>query len=76
MKPSSSPARTPSRLSDSVQRHLNMYALAAGAVGLAVLALAQPGKGRIVYKPSSVWIFPSHGSYQLHHTRNLVSVRN
>jgi len=47
MKPQ--PPRTPSRLSESVHHQLNMYALAASAAGVAVLALAQPAEAKIVY---------------------------
>ena len=39
----------PSTLSDSVQRHLNAYALAASAAGVSVLALAQSSEAKIVY---------------------------
>ncbi len=49
MKPSSQPPRTPSRLSDSVHHQLNLYALAAGAAGVSLLALAQPAGATIVY---------------------------
>jgi catechol 2,3-dioxygenase-like lactoylglutathione lyase family enzyme len=38
--------------SDSVHRRLNAYALAAGAAGVGVLALAQPTEARIVYTPT------------------------
>jgi hypothetical protein len=59
MKPSARPAKTLSRLSDSVQRHLNMHALAAGAVGLAVLALASPlGKDRLSTNVALDFSFP------------------
>jgi hypothetical protein len=47
MKPSLQ--RTPSRLSDSLQRHVNAYALAATAAGVGMLALSQPAEARIVY---------------------------
>lgn len=40
------------RLSNSVSQHLNMYALAAGAAGVAALALAQPSEAKIVYTPA------------------------
>ncbi len=49
MKPSSRPPRTPSRLSDSAHHQFNMYALAASAAGVSLLALAQPSEARIVY---------------------------
>jgi hypothetical protein len=44
--------RTPRKtviLSDPVQRRLNSYALAAGAAGVGVLALAQTAQARIIY---------------------------
>jgi len=49
MEPTSPSRRAPLRLSDSVHRQLNMYALAAGAAGLGVLSLAQPAEAKIVY---------------------------
>jgi hypothetical protein len=39
-------------LSESISRQLNMYALAAGAAGVGVLALAQPSQAKIVYTPT------------------------
>jgi hypothetical protein len=51
MKRSSRPARTPSKLSDSVHKQLNMYALVAGASGVSLLALSQPAEGKIIYTP-------------------------
>ncbi len=44
--------RKPSRLSESLQRHLNAYALAASAAGVGMLALSQPTEGKIVYTPA------------------------
>ncbi len=52
MKSSSQPPRKPCTLSDSVHRQLNMYAIAASAAGVGVLAVAQPAEGRIVYTPA------------------------
>jgi hypothetical protein len=46
-------SRKPSALSDSLQRHLNAYALAASAAGVGMLALAQPAEAKIVYTPSN-----------------------
>src|SRR5579872_1330305 len=43
-------------LSDSLHRHLNMYALSASAAGVGILALAQPAEGKIVYTPAHVVI--------------------
>ncbi len=42
-------SRKPSTLSESLQRHLNAYALAASAAGVGMLALAQPAEAKIVY---------------------------
>jgi len=44
--------RTPSKLSKSVHRQLNSYALAASAAGVSVLALANPASAKIVYTPA------------------------
>jgi hypothetical protein len=49
MKPSSRSPRTPSGLPDSVHHQLNMYALAASAAGVGMLALAPPADAKIVY---------------------------
>jgi len=61
---SSSRLRTPCRLSDSVHRQLNMYALAASAAGVGVLALAQPADAKIVYTKTHRVIGPN-SSYPL-----------
>jgi hypothetical protein len=50
------PARAPSKLSDSVSNHLHMYALAAGAAGVGMLALTLPAEAKIVYTPARVSI--------------------
>jgi len=47
----SSGARKTANLSESVHHQLNMYALAASAVGVTLLALAQPVEAKIVYTP-------------------------
>jgi len=39
---------------ESVQHSLNMYALAAGAAGVGLLALVQPANAKIVYTPTNV----------------------
>jgi hypothetical protein len=43
-------------LSQSIQHQLNMYALAAGAAGVGVLALAHASEAKIVYTPTNVTI--------------------
>jgi hypothetical protein len=50
MKRRSGPRKT-ANLSDSIHHQLNMYALAASAAGVGMLALAQPAEARIVYTP-------------------------
>jgi hypothetical protein len=54
MKPS--PA-TPSQLSEPVHHQLSMYALAASAAGVGMLALAQPAEAKIVYTKTNVHVF-------------------
>lgn len=44
-------SRRPSRLSESLHRQLNSYALAASAAGVGILALAQSVEAKIVYTP-------------------------
>ncbi len=44
--------RTATVLSDSFLHQLNMYALAASAAGVGVLALAKPAEAKIVYTPA------------------------
>jgi len=56
MKRSTGPHNTAPNFSESVQQHLNMYALAASAAGVSLLALAQPTEARIVYTPANVRI--------------------
>jgi hypothetical protein len=51
MKRSSRPRKT-ANLSELLHQHLNMYAAAAGAAGVSVLALTQSAEGRIVYTPA------------------------
>jgi hypothetical protein len=43
--------RKPSKLSSSLQRHLNAYALAATAAGVGMLALSDQAEAKIVYTP-------------------------
>jgi hypothetical protein len=66
MKPSPRP-RTTVELSKSLHRQLNAYAIAAGAAGVGMLALAQPAEAKIVYTPAHVvltTVYP-HTSYNL-----------
>jgi hypothetical protein len=50
--------RKPVVLSEPTQRRLGMYALAAGAAGVGMLALEQPAEAKIVYTPARIHISP------------------
>jgi hypothetical protein len=52
MKHDRKPSRKASSLSETCGRLLNMYAIAAGAAGVGVLALAQPSEAEVVYTPA------------------------
>jgi hypothetical protein len=68
VKPSSRPHRTASKLSDSVLHQLNMYALAASAAGVGMLAVAQPAEAKVVYTPAHhVILRGSHFALDLNH---------
>jgi len=56
MKRPTGPYNTDLSPSESVQQHLNMYALAASAAGVSLLALAQPTEAKIVYTAANVRI--------------------
>jgi hypothetical protein len=43
-------------LSESITRRLDMYALAAGAAGMGVIALAQPAEAKVEFTPANVRI--------------------
>jgi hypothetical protein len=49
MKPLPRPLRTPAILPDSLNHLLNLYALAASATGVSLVALAQPSEAKIIY---------------------------
>jgi hypothetical protein len=49
-------SRNPSTLSESLQRHLNAYSIAASAAGMGVFATAHPAEAKIVYTPAHVKI--------------------
>ncbi len=51
--------RTEANLPDSIQRQLNMYALAASAAGVGLLALAQSAEAKIVYTKTHQTIQPN-----------------
>lgn len=52
MKHSSHAKGTPAKLSESVQRRLDKYALAASAIGGVSLLVANPAEAKIVYTPT------------------------
>jgi len=43
-------------LSESISHRVNMYALAANAAGVSLLALSQPAEAKIVYTPADKWL--------------------
>jgi hypothetical protein len=53
----------PSQLTESVRQPLNTYALAAGAAGVGMLALAQPTEAKIVYTPAHIKIGANSGHF-------------
>ena len=60
MKSSARPSRTSSTLPDKLHHHLNAYALAASAAGVAALAGALPAEAKVIYTPVNVPIAPHH----------------
>jgi hypothetical protein len=52
------PRKTPVNLSESISRQLNTYAIAAGAAGVGILALAQPAEAKIVFTPTWQQVLP------------------
>jgi hypothetical protein len=58
MKSTRAPTK-PATLRDSLHQHLHMYALAASAAGVSVLALVQPGEAEVIYTPVQVTIGPN-----------------
>jgi hypothetical protein len=57
------PARTSIQISESLNRRLNPYALAAGAAGVGVLALVPSATAKIVYTPAHVKIVQNGGLF-------------
>jgi len=55
----SAPPRETAKLSDSIHHQLNMYASAASAAGVGLLALAQSVEAKIVYTPAHHKISPN-----------------
>ena len=58
-------SRRASALPESLHHQLNMYALAAGAAGVGVLALAQPADAKVVYRKTHLVIAGAE-SYNLY----------
>lgn len=59
------PSRPISSLSESVNHKLNAYALAAGAAGVGMLALAHPAEAKIVYTSADIHIVQNGGPVEL-----------
>ena len=64
MKRSSGPRKT-ANLSESTNRQLNKYALAAGAAGVGLLALVPPTEAKIIYTPAHIHIKVNGGLVEL-----------
>jgi hypothetical protein len=54
MKRFSRASRTPAKLSELTNRHLNLYTLTATAAGVGILALTQSAEAKIIYTPAHV----------------------
>ncbi len=61
----SSGARKTVNLSESVNRHLAMYARGATAAGVSMLALAQPADAKVIYTPAHARVQASNTPYCL-----------
>jgi hypothetical protein len=59
MKESQRVRRPPANLSEPVHQQLTMYALAASAAGVGIMALAQPAEAKVVYKAANKQIGPN-----------------
>jgi hypothetical protein len=65
MKRLTRPVRPTSNFSEPISQRLNMYALAAGAAGVGMLASAQPAQARVVYTPANIPIVQNGGPVEL-----------
>ncbi len=65
MKSSSQSPRTPSSLSDSVHHHLGLYALAASAAGVGVIALSPSAEAKIIYTKTNLDVFEVYPGFPL-----------
>ena len=59
------PPRAIARINSTLDRRLVSYAIAAGAVGVGMLALVQPSEAKIVYTPANVTLNPGYGNVPL-----------
>jgi hypothetical protein len=68
LKRSSGPRKT-ANLSESIHRQLSMYAFAASAAGVRILATAQQAEAKIVYTPANIKIVQNGGliTFDLNH---------
>ena len=62
--PEGSALKNPTQLSDSLQKTLNAYALAATAAGVSLIALVPPAESKIIYKKTHV-LMVANGTYFL-----------
>jgi hypothetical protein len=58
-------ARSVSNLPEPITQRLNVYALAAGAAGVGMLASAHPAQAKIVYTPANIPIVQNAGPVEL-----------
>jgi hypothetical protein len=58
-------SRNTKRLSESLQKRLNSYAIMASAAGVGMLALAQPAEAKIIYKHAHIPINNNSGPVEL-----------
>ncbi len=63
----SSGTREVANLSDSIHRQLNMYAFAASAAGVGLLALAHSAEAKIVYTPAHISLDNNNVDLDLNH---------
>jgi hypothetical protein len=65
------PPRKTRKLSASIDRQLNLYALAATAAGVGILAGTQPAEAKVVYTPAHKIITGKAIPIDLNHDRNI-----
>jgi hypothetical protein len=72
----SSRPRATAELSRSLHQQLNTYALAAGAAGVGLLALAPPAEAKIIYTPAHRVISQSIATISISTTTGLLTSRS